>query len=101
MDDRAHLAGQAASIRSASSGSFRRVSPTTAILSADSGSAANWFARDLKLRRGMSATLSGSLATMGCGVPYAIGAKFAFPDRPVDRVRRRRRDADERQRTSS
>src|SRR6202012_3899899 len=57
--------------------------PDKAILCADSGSAANWFARDLKLRRGMSATLSGSLATMGCGVPYAIGAKFAHPDRPV------------------
>jgi pyruvate dehydrogenase (quinone) len=57
--------------------------PDKAILTADSGSAANWFARDLKLRRGMSATLSGSLATMGCGVPYAIGAKFAHPDRPV------------------
>ncbi len=42
-----------------------------------------WFARDLKLRRGMDATLSGSLATMGCGVPYAIGAKFAHPGRPV------------------
>ena len=57
--------------------------PQRAILTADSGSAANWFARDLKLRRGMKASLSGSLATMGCGVPYAIGAKFAHPDRPV------------------
>lgn len=57
--------------------------PDKAILCADSGSAANWFARDLKLRRGMSATLSGSLATMGCGLPYAIGAKFAHPGRPV------------------
>jgi pyruvate dehydrogenase (quinone) len=57
--------------------------PDKAIVIADSGSAANWFARDLTLRRGMSATLSGSLATMGCGVPYAIGAKFAQPGRPV------------------
>jgi pyruvate dehydrogenase (quinone) len=57
--------------------------PDGAILSSDSGSAANWFARDLKLRRGMMASLSGSLATMGPGVPYAIAAKFAFPDRPV------------------
>ncbi|MGH7439718.1 MAG: thiamine pyrophosphate-requiring protein, partial [Polyangiaceae bacterium] len=57
--------------------------PENGILCADSGSAANWFARDLKLRRGMKATLSGSLATMGCGVPYAVGAKFAHPDRPV------------------
>jgi pyruvate dehydrogenase (quinone) len=55
--------------------------PDSCILTADSGSAANWFARDLKLRRGMMASLSGNLATMGCGVPYAIAAKFAHPDR--------------------
>jgi len=55
--------------------------PDDCILSADSGSAANWYARDVKLRRGMKASLSGTLATMGCGVPYAIAAKFAFPDR--------------------
>ncbi len=55
--------------------------PDDCILSADSGSAANWYARDLKLRRGMKASLSGTLATMGCGVPYAIAAKFAYPDR--------------------
>jgi len=55
--------------------------PEHCILSADSGSAANWYARDLKLRRGMKASLSGTLATMGCGVPYAIAAKFAYPDR--------------------
>ena len=57
--------------------------PAGAILTSDSGSCANWFARDLKLRRGMMASLSGSLATMGPGVPYAIAAKMAFPERPV------------------
>jgi len=57
--------------------------PDGAILSADSGSVANWYARDLKIRDGMMASLSGNLATMGPGVPYAIAAKFAFPDRPV------------------
>jgi pyruvate dehydrogenase (quinone) len=57
--------------------------PDNCILTSDSGSAANWFARDLKLRRGMSASLSGTLATMGPGVPYAIAAKFAHPQRPV------------------
>jgi pyruvate dehydrogenase (quinone) len=57
--------------------------PDNAILTSDSGSSANWFARDLKLRRGMMASLSGNLATMGPGVPYAIAAKFAHPDRPV------------------
>jgi pyruvate dehydrogenase (quinone) len=55
--------------------------PDDCILAADSGSAANWYARDLKLRKGMKASLSGTLATMGPGVPYAIAAKFAFPDR--------------------
>jgi pyruvate dehydrogenase (quinone) len=57
--------------------------PERAILTSDSGSAANWYARDLRLRAGMMASLSGTLATMGAGVPYAIGAKFAHPDRPV------------------
>ncbi len=57
--------------------------PDGCILTADSGSAANWFARDIKLRRGMMASLSGTLATMGPGVPYAIAAKFAHPDRVV------------------
>ena len=57
--------------------------PENAIVSADSGSAANWFARDLKLRKGMMASLSGTLATMGPGVPYAIAAKFAHPGRPA------------------
>jgi pyruvate dehydrogenase (quinone) len=57
--------------------------PENCILTSDSGSAANWFARDLKLRRGMMASLSGTLATMGPGVPYAIAAKFAHPERPV------------------
>jgi pyruvate dehydrogenase (quinone) len=57
--------------------------PDGVILTSDSGSAANWFARDLKLRRGMMASLSGTLATMGPGVPYAIAAKFAHPERPV------------------
>jgi pyruvate dehydrogenase (quinone) len=57
--------------------------PEGCILSSDSGSSANWFARDLKIRKGMMASLSGTLATMCPGVPYAIAAKFAFPDRPV------------------
>jgi pyruvate dehydrogenase (quinone) len=57
--------------------------PDNCILSADSGSAANWFARDLRLRQGMMASLSGTLATMGPGVPYAIAAKFAYPTRPA------------------
>ncbi len=57
--------------------------PDHCILTCDSGSAANWYARDLKLRRGMLASLSGGLATMGPAVPYAIAAKFAHPTRPV------------------
>jgi len=57
--------------------------PEHVILTSDSGSCANWYARDLKIRRGMMASLSGGLASMGAAVPYAIAAKFAHPDRPV------------------
>jgi pyruvate dehydrogenase (quinone) len=57
--------------------------PDRCILTSDSGSAANWFARDLRLRRDMMASLSGTLATMGAGVPYAVAAKFVHPERPV------------------
>src|SRR5690242_4152361 len=57
--------------------------PDRAILTCDSGSAANWYARDIRIRRGMMASLSGGLATMGPAVPYAIAAKFVHPDRPV------------------
>jgi pyruvate dehydrogenase (quinone) len=57
--------------------------PDNVIVTADSGSAANWYARDLRFRSGMRGSLSGTLATMGSGVPYAIGAKYAHPDRPA------------------
>ncbi|MGI8613193.1 MAG: thiamine pyrophosphate-requiring protein [Nocardioidaceae bacterium] len=57
--------------------------PRDAIVTADSGSAANWYARQLRFGPDMRGSLSGNLATMGPGVPYAIGAKFAHPDRPV------------------
>ncbi|HVW21608.1 MAG TPA: thiamine pyrophosphate-requiring protein [Opitutaceae bacterium] len=55
--------------------------PEGCIISADSGTAANWYARDLKIRRGMMASGSGNLATMGAAVPYAVGAKFCYPER--------------------
>ncbi|HEY4460399.1 MAG TPA: thiamine pyrophosphate-requiring protein, partial [Pseudonocardiaceae bacterium] len=57
--------------------------PDNVIVSADSGSSANWYARHLRFRGDMRGSLSGNLATMGPGVPYAIGAKFAHPDRPA------------------
>jgi pyruvate dehydrogenase (quinone) len=57
--------------------------PEDAIVTSDSGSCANWFARDYRVKRGQMASLSGGLASMGAAVPYAIGAKFAHPDRPV------------------
>jgi pyruvate dehydrogenase (quinone) len=57
--------------------------PDNAILTADSGTCAGWWARDLKIRPGMMASLSGNLATMGPAMPYAAAAKFAYPDRPV------------------
>jgi pyruvate dehydrogenase (quinone) len=57
--------------------------PDNAIVTADSGSAANWYARQLRIRGEVRGSLSGTLATMGAAVPYAIGAKFAHPDRPA------------------
>ncbi|MFC8503281.1 thiamine pyrophosphate-requiring protein [Pedococcus sp. NPDC057267] len=57
--------------------------PSNAVVAADSGSSANWYARQLRFRDDMRGSLSGTLATMGPGVPYGIGAKFACPDRPV------------------
>jgi pyruvate dehydrogenase (quinone) len=57
--------------------------PDDVILTSDSGSCANWYARDLMMRRGMMGSLSGGLASMGAAVPYAIAAKFAHPLRPV------------------
>lgn len=57
--------------------------PDDAIVTADSGSAANWYARQLRFRGSMRGSLSGNLATMGPGVPYGIGAKFGCPHRPV------------------
>ncbi|MGH9057965.1 MAG: thiamine pyrophosphate-requiring protein, partial [Acidimicrobiales bacterium] len=61
--------------------SLSRHLPDGAVLSSDSGSAANWYARQIRIRTGMKASLSGNLATMVPGVPYGIAAKFAFPDR--------------------
>ncbi len=57
--------------------------PDAAIVTSDSGSCANWYARDIKLRRGMMGSLSGGLASMGAAVPYAIAAKFCHPERSV------------------
>ncbi len=57
--------------------------PSNVIVTSDSGSCANWYARDLQIKRGMMCSLSGGLASMGAAVPYAIAAKFAHPDRPV------------------
>jgi pyruvate dehydrogenase (quinone) len=62
---------------------FSAQAPENCLIAADSGSAANWYARQVKMRGQMRGTLSGNLATMGPAVPYAIGAKFAHPDRPV------------------
>jgi pyruvate dehydrogenase (quinone) len=62
---------------------FSAQAPTDVMIAADSGSAANWYARQVRMRGQMRGTLSGTLATMGPAVPYAIGAKFAHPDRPA------------------
>jgi len=62
---------------------LNRKLPSNAIVTGDAGTPTNWMARHLMVRRGMKMSLSGNLATMGSAVPYAIAAKFAFPDRCV------------------
>jgi pyruvate dehydrogenase (quinone) len=57
--------------------------PENCIVTADSGSVANWYGRDLKFRRGMKGSLSGSLASLGAATPYAMAAKMAYPERVV------------------
>jgi pyruvate dehydrogenase (quinone) len=57
--------------------------PENCIITGDSGTVANWYGRDIKLRRGMKGSLSGSLASLGAATPYALAAKMAFPERVV------------------
>ena len=57
--------------------------PDNCVLTGDSGSVANWYARDIRMRRGMKGSLSGGLASLGAGTPYAVAAKFAYPERTV------------------
>jgi pyruvate dehydrogenase (quinone) len=82
MEDRAQLDADPINPQLVFSELSKRL-PDGAILTADSGSSANWYARNIKLRKGMMGSLSGTLATMGPGMPYAIAAKFAYPERPV------------------
>jgi len=57
--------------------------PDDVIVTADSGSGTVWYGRELPFRKGMRGSVSGTLATMGCALPYGLAAKVAFPDRPV------------------
>jgi pyruvate dehydrogenase (quinone) len=82
LDERAHIQAKPINPQLV----FHELSPRLpdrAIVLADSGSATNWWARHLKLRKGMDAALSGTLATMCPAVPYALAAKLAYPQRPV------------------
>ncbi|HEV2704137.1 MAG TPA: thiamine pyrophosphate-requiring protein [Steroidobacteraceae bacterium] len=82
LDDRAHVAAKPINPQRVAWELSKRL-PDRAIITSDSGSCANWYARDLKIRRGMMCSLSGGLASMGAAVPYAIAAKYAQPGRPV------------------
>jgi pyruvate dehydrogenase (quinone) len=82
MDAEAHVAADPVNPMRIFS-EFSAQAPDNAMIAADSGSAANWYARQVRMRGSMRGTLSGTLATMGPAVPYAIGAKFAHPDRPA------------------
>lgn len=82
LDDRAHQKGDPINPQLVFYELNKRL-PEECIFTSDSGSATNWFARYIDIREGMSSSLSGTLATMVPGVPYAIAAKFAYPQRPV------------------
>ncbi|PDT28491.1 thiamine pyrophosphate-requiring protein [Rhizobium sp. L9] len=82
LDERAHVDANPVNPQRVVS-ELSPVLPANAVVTSDSGSCANWYARDLKMRRGMKGSLSGGLASMGAAVPYAIAAKFAHSDRPV------------------
>jgi pyruvate dehydrogenase (quinone) len=82
LDERAHVPAEPINPQLVFHELSKRL-PDRAIVLADSGSATNWWARHLRLRRGMDAALSGTLATMCPAVPYALAAKLAFPQRPV------------------
>jgi pyruvate dehydrogenase (quinone) len=82
MDERAMLPGDPINPQRVFS-ELSPLLPDGCILTADSGTSANWWARHLRLRAGMQAAISGTLASMGCAVPYALAAKLAHPDRPV------------------
>jgi pyruvate dehydrogenase (quinone) len=82
LDERAHIDADPINPQLVFHELSRRL-PDRAVVLADSGSATNWWARHLRLRRGMDAALSGTLATMCPAVPYALAAKLAFPQRPV------------------
>ena len=82
MDAEAHVAADPVNPMRIFS-EFSRHAPADAIITSDSGSAANWYARQIRMRAQMRGSLSGTLATMGPAVPYAIGAKFAHPHRPA------------------
>ncbi len=82
MDKRAHAPAKPVNPQRVVWEMSRKIG-ANAIITSDSGSCANWYARDLRVKRGQLMSLSGGLASMGAAVPYAIGAKFAHPDRPV------------------
>ncbi|QEC47416.1 thiamine pyrophosphate-requiring protein [Baekduia soli] len=82
LDERAHQSADPVNPQRVFHELSKRL-PDNCILTTDSGSATNWWARHLRMRKGMDAALSGTLATMCPALPYALAAKFAFPDRPV------------------
>src|SRR5260221_7354021 len=57
--------------------------PDNAIVATDSGTITTWIARHFSIRGTQKFTCSGNLATMACGLPYAVAAAIAYPERPV------------------
>ncbi|MCK9512328.1 MAG: thiamine pyrophosphate-requiring protein [Pigmentiphaga sp.] len=82
VDARAQVAGNPVNPQQPFQELSKRL-PDDSIVTCDSGSAANWYARNIDIRPGMLASVSGGLASMGCALPYALAGKLAWPERPV------------------
>ena len=82
VDDRAHLSADPLNPELLFWEFSQRV-PDDAVIAADTGMSTTFFARAVKLRRGMKTAISGTLATMGPAVSFALAGKFAFPERPA------------------
>ena len=81
MEERGTRAGHADEAAGRRAGSLGKRLRDDAIVSCDTGTIATWWARQIRVKRGQMYSLSGTLASMANGLPYAIAAQIAYPDR--------------------